>query len=187
MSIRIYALAKQLKIENGRLIEICNQIGITGKGSALASLSDEEVAQIKTHLECSKGRAASTAAPGGQTTLGGAVLPRREDSTVTLGAASRKVPVLERKPEKTPLARKPAAGATAAHAAGPELEPEQVELAPAASPEDTATPTFAPRTGATMEATVVAPVVPDVSVHVTHAPGPTGGGVVYTPPPGEVA
>ena len=44
LPIRIYALAKQLKIDGKVLVDICNRIGITGKGSALASLSDEEVA-----------------------------------------------------------------------------------------------------------------------------------------------
>ncbi|MGO8750566.1 MAG: translation initiation factor IF-2, partial [Thermoguttaceae bacterium] len=54
----------------------------------------------------------------------------------------------------------------------PALEPEQVELAPAGSLEDTATATVAPRMGTAVEATVVAPVVPDVSVHITHARTP---------------
>ncbi len=66
MPIRIYALAKELKIENKKLVDICNQIGITGKGSALASLSDEEVATIKAHLERSKaGRSATAVADRG--------------------------------------------------------------------------------------------------------------------------
>ncbi len=50
MATRIYTLAKELKLDNKVLVDICNRIGITGKGSALASLSDEEVAAIKVHL-----------------------------------------------------------------------------------------------------------------------------------------
>jgi translation initiation factor IF-2 len=48
--IRIYALAKELKIENKDLVEICNKAGISGKGSALASLSDEEVERVKSFM-----------------------------------------------------------------------------------------------------------------------------------------
>ncbi|MEX2025990.1 MAG: translation initiation factor IF-2 N-terminal domain-containing protein, partial [Pirellulaceae bacterium] len=50
MPIRIYALAKELDIENKDLVEICNKAGITGKGSALASLTDEEVDRLKTFM-----------------------------------------------------------------------------------------------------------------------------------------
>ncbi len=46
MPIRIYALAKELDIDSKELVEICNRAGVTGKGSALASLSDEEVALL---------------------------------------------------------------------------------------------------------------------------------------------
>ncbi|MBQ8286370.1 MAG: translation initiation factor IF-2 N-terminal domain-containing protein, partial [Thermoguttaceae bacterium] len=42
MSIRIYALAKQLKKESKELVEICKKLGFDGKGSPLASLTDEE-------------------------------------------------------------------------------------------------------------------------------------------------
>ena len=40
---RIYALAKELKLDSKELVDICAKAGVTGKGSALASLSDEEV------------------------------------------------------------------------------------------------------------------------------------------------
>ena len=35
MPIRIYALAKDLKIDSKELVEFCNKAGIPGKGSAL--------------------------------------------------------------------------------------------------------------------------------------------------------
>ncbi len=47
---RIYALAKELKLDSGELSELCAKAGITGKGSALASLTDEEVVKLKQHL-----------------------------------------------------------------------------------------------------------------------------------------
>jgi len=49
--VRIYTLAKDLKLDSKELVDLCNKIGITGKGSALASLEDEEVLRIKKHLE----------------------------------------------------------------------------------------------------------------------------------------
>ena len=51
MPTRIYALAKELKIDSKELVDVCAKAGITGKGSALASLEDEEVAKIKEYLK----------------------------------------------------------------------------------------------------------------------------------------
>ena len=53
MPIRIYALAKDLKIDSKDLVEFCNKAGIPGKGTALASLEDDEVAKLKTWMEAS--------------------------------------------------------------------------------------------------------------------------------------
>ena len=50
MPIRIYALARQLKLDSELLVDICAQAGVVGKRSALASLSDEEVEQVKAFL-----------------------------------------------------------------------------------------------------------------------------------------
>ena len=50
MPIRIYALAKKLDIDSKELVEVCLKAGVTGKGSALASLTDEEVDKVKSHL-----------------------------------------------------------------------------------------------------------------------------------------
>lgn len=50
MPIRIYALAKELSVENKELVNICTKAGITGKGSALASLDDDEVAKVKAYM-----------------------------------------------------------------------------------------------------------------------------------------
>jgi translation initiation factor IF-2 len=113
LPIRIYALAKQLKVEHKTLVDICNQIGIEGKGSALASLTDEEVVAVKGQLERSKsarptgsGAVADrlAAGPGGQAV-------RREQYLPPGGVVSRKVPVLDRKLEKPPLLKKPVAPA----------------------------------------------------------------------------
>ncbi|MBC8355888.1 MAG: translation initiation factor IF-2 [Planctomycetes bacterium] len=50
MPIRIYALAKELKFDSKELVDICTKAGITGKGSALASLEDAEVDKLKSYL-----------------------------------------------------------------------------------------------------------------------------------------
>ena len=52
MPIRIYALAKDLKIDSKELVEFCNKAGIPGKGSALASLEDDEIASFRLGNEC---------------------------------------------------------------------------------------------------------------------------------------
>ena len=59
MPVRIYSLAKDLSLDSKELVDICNRIGITGKGSALASLEDDEVARIKKHLESTSQNAAA--------------------------------------------------------------------------------------------------------------------------------
>jgi translation initiation factor IF-2 len=48
--IRIYALAKELKLDTKDLVDICARAGIPAKGSPLASLEDDEVAKLKAYL-----------------------------------------------------------------------------------------------------------------------------------------
>ena len=50
------ALAKELKLDNKELVDICTKAGITGKGSALASLTDEEVVALKAFMAGGNGR-----------------------------------------------------------------------------------------------------------------------------------
>ena len=49
MATRIYSLAKDLGLDNKELVEIVKKAGITGKGSALASLEDYEVEKGRQH------------------------------------------------------------------------------------------------------------------------------------------
>lgn len=60
--IRIYALAKDLKLDSKDLVDLCQKAGITGKGSALASLEDDETAKLKAYLDNSSKRSAPAAA-----------------------------------------------------------------------------------------------------------------------------
>ena len=50
MPVRIYAFAKELGLDNKQLLDVCDKVSIKGKGSALASLDDSEVAIIKDFL-----------------------------------------------------------------------------------------------------------------------------------------
>ncbi|MFH1923648.1 MAG: hypothetical protein ABIP48_27625, partial [Planctomycetota bacterium] len=141
MPVRIYALAKQLKIDNQSLIDACTKAGITVKGSALASLSDDEVAQVKAFLsgkgsgsasqETAAGAKGTTrVAPGaGKTAVEGGAL-RREDYIAPGGAVPRKVPVLKR-PERPQSAQTPP-GETPQEGAPPlekDAEPEKKQKA----------------------------------------------------------
>ncbi|MDR0328920.1 MAG: translation initiation factor IF-2, partial [Planctomycetaceae bacterium] len=57
MSIRIYALSKQLNVDSKEILDAIRQLGIEGKGSSLATLTDEEVDQVKNKLQGQKGTA----------------------------------------------------------------------------------------------------------------------------------
>jgi translation initiation factor IF-2 len=50
LPVRIYSLAKELNYDSKKLVDVCKQAGITGKGSALASLSEDEIQQVKNFL-----------------------------------------------------------------------------------------------------------------------------------------
>ena len=53
-------MAKELKLDSKVLVDICTDAGVTGKGSALASLTDEEVDRVRAFI--SGGAAAKAAA-----------------------------------------------------------------------------------------------------------------------------
>src|SRR6185295_4439054 len=50
-AVRIYALAKDLKVDSKELVDICTKAGVPGKGSALASLTEEEVEKVQQFLK----------------------------------------------------------------------------------------------------------------------------------------
>ena len=51
MPVRIYAFAKELGLDNKQLLDICEKANIKGKGSALASLDEDEIASIKAFMD----------------------------------------------------------------------------------------------------------------------------------------
>jgi translation initiation factor IF-2 len=57
---RIYALAKELAMDSKDLVDLCTKIGIQNKGSALASLENDEVDRIQKYL---KGDSEKASAP----------------------------------------------------------------------------------------------------------------------------
>jgi translation initiation factor IF-2 len=141
LPVRIYALAKQLNIDNQALIEACKKAGVTVKGSGLASLSDEEAAQVKAFLSGKGGGASArsaTAAPGVRGGRGSAASPaadktplRREDYIAPGGTASKRVPVLPGKPEKLrPPKDKPAEPIEAGPPAGKAETTERTDKKP---------------------------------------------------------
>ncbi len=129
MPIRIYSLAKQLKLDSKVLVDICTKAGVTGKGSALASLTDEELATVTAFMNSGKGGRPGAAPaghlpPGRHETgmAGGAPAAfRREDYIAPAGTVGHRIavlppskaekpPALKKKPEETPS---PAAAAEA--------------------------------------------------------------------------
>ena len=104
MPIRIYALAKKLNLDSKILVDICTRAGITGKGSALASLSDEELAKVTAFMSKPKGggkKEAAAVAPGAEAS--GTPQPfRREDYIAPGGTVTGRVPVLEPTPKPAP-------------------------------------------------------------------------------------
>ncbi len=106
MPIRIYTLAKELKIDNKILVDICTKAGITGKGSALASLTDEETAKLKAYMNAHRASRGGAAVAGSREAGAQATVLRREDYIAPAGIHGGKIPVLPGKTEKPPLLKK---------------------------------------------------------------------------------
>jgi translation initiation factor IF-2 len=115
LAVRIYSLAKDLKVDSKELVDICTKAGVPGKGSALASLTDEEVEKVKQFL-----KAGGTAKS--KPTKPAPAAPQRPSEPARVG----KMPVI--------VTPKPAA-ATRPKSAEPEpLEVAEEEQAPVETP-----------------------------------------------------
>jgi translation initiation factor IF-2 len=110
LPIRLYTLAKELKIDNKKGVDICTRAGITGKGSALASLTDEELAAVTAFMEkpkAGKGEPAARGAAGRGLGESAPAAFRREDYIAPGGMGPSKIPVLPpTKPPKLPESKK---------------------------------------------------------------------------------
>jgi translation initiation factor IF-2 len=89
-------LAKELKVDSKELVDLCARIGISGKGSALASLSDEEAAKLQEHFKGGGGGAAKPGPGRGPA----AAAPERPREAPKVG----KMPVLPTARPSNPLA-----------------------------------------------------------------------------------
>lgn len=139
MSVRIYALAKQLNLDSKTLVDLCTAAGVTGKGSALANLTEEEVETVKAYIN-RRGRGAPAQPAPQRPGTRPAETPetlRREDYIGPGGTmAGGKVPVLPARRDKA----EPAVGEDLSATAPSEVEtsvppsdiPSAVEAAPAA-------------------------------------------------------
>ena len=144
MPVRIYALAKDLKIDSKDLVALCNKIGITGKGSALASLEDDEVARLKKYLAGGAapagGSPAAPAAPASSAPVASPIapIPPRQDPAISpIDRANRPIGMI-RTPSSASESK--AATATAATATAAPVSTGSVASAPPAEPPVVAPP-----------------------------------------------
>lgn len=134
MPVRIYSLAKELKVDSKELVDLCKKAGITGKGSALASLTDEEAQRITEYVRnLSAGPAAAPARPQ-------VVTPVREAAPV---APIREIPVAgsPRRSIGAPLAATRSAAKSEARSDAAAPRPQEQPLAvppPPPTPEELA-------------------------------------------------
>jgi translation initiation factor IF-2 len=119
VAVRIYSLAKELKLDSKELVDLCARAGIQDKGSALASLSDEEVSRVKEFIAGKSKTAERPAAtrPAAKAAAKSPGVMRREDYVAPTGAAGRSRPqelkTGKPAPKPAPLGRAPSASAAA--------------------------------------------------------------------------
>jgi translation initiation factor IF-2 len=109
LPIRIYALAKQLKLNSKALVDICKDAGVEGKGSALASLTDQEVEQVTSFISGKSASKPTTAKAPAKADIGTGPV-RREDYVAPGGAiGSEDIRVIKTTSakKKSPLSAKP--------------------------------------------------------------------------------
>lgn len=171
MPIRIYALAKELKIDSKKLVDICNKAGVTGKGSALASLDDEETAKVKGFLTAGKGPRPGSRGSGRSGDDTGKFTGKftREDYIAPVSSAGQKPKIIVAKPKKKEAAEaEPPIEVAPAPAAEPSAPPPLADApapAPASDPPTPADPVAAPAASAPAGPThaAVAPIKPTLS------------------------
>ena len=155
MPIRIYALAKKLQLDSKVLADICKKVGITGKGSALASLSDEEEAKIHAYFEQAKAKKPDARVATQATEEASTRALRREDYLAPGGTAAGKVPVLNITAAKPTAAKKSTPDEGPPAEKPPEKSAPAIKLAPMPAAE---TPTKAAKPEE------VAPQKPDIKL-----------------------
>lgn len=148
MPARIYALAKELNLDSKDLVELVKKAGITGKGSALASLTDEETQRLRDHLASSSAPAAKSAAPAAAVPL----KPERTPLSSRIGRSANRSIVLPKSAPSSPppAAKAPAAKAPAADTSTPPAARPTPRTAPLA-------PVLAEKSGSSPDAKAAEP------------------------------
>ena len=114
MPVRIYSFAKDLGIDNKKLLEVCERIGLKGKGSALATLTDEEAEKLKQYIN-GQGQEESAAPAASQKPIA----PSRNDPANRRSGPLRDLNKLKKKaepPKEEPAAPEPTPEVVAAPA-----------------------------------------------------------------------
>ena len=148
MPTRIYALAKELKLDSKELVDICTKAGIAGKGSALASLDDPEVEKIRSYLAGPKksDSAADTATTSDNegTYTRDDYIPARAEKKIRVIGTRKSRPGRKTKPaEDAPAAEAPVAPAEEPIEDVPEA-PVEVDTEPAVAADDASAPALDP-------------------------------------------
>ncbi|MEZ6113388.1 MAG: translation initiation factor IF-2 N-terminal domain-containing protein [Pirellulaceae bacterium] len=145
MAVRIYALAKDVQVDSKDLVEICKKIGIQGKGSALASLDDDEVEKVKAYLSGGNKPAAAEKSPAAP------AAPHRPGTPIRPSAPARPAGPIRQIRTAGPLrSLTSGSGGPSAPPAEPPEEAPPVEIqepaaaAPEAPPEPPAPPAKGP-------------------------------------------
>ena len=137
MPVRIYALAKELKLDSKELVELCKKAGISGKGSALASLDDDEAQRVTQFIQ--GGAEKKKAAPSATAPLEAVRTP------VTPQGGPRHVIRSGRAPLSRPSAQPPSSQPTSRPSAPAPAAPTPAQEAPESpAAEPPSTPPAAP-------------------------------------------
>ncbi|MEM1068822.1 MAG: translation initiation factor IF-2 [Planctomycetota bacterium] len=146
MPARIYALAKELKIDSKELVDLVKKVGITGKGSALASLTDEEAQKVRDHLAGSdKPAPAPAPTQSAPTAVRDAVPKERKQVSIKGSGRSGRSTVKEPAPKPEPDAEIVAPEPTPVPPAPPQdPEPAPAPVAEASEAEASEAPSAAP-------------------------------------------
>ena len=128
MPIRIYALAKELKIDSKALVDICTKAGVTGKGSALASLTDDEAVKVKSYLAGGSKKSSASGKSSVPSTAGANSGAITRDDYIGPGGSAGSVRNLDAKPAKPKPKTKPDPQPKVEEPVEPELPAEEPEV-----------------------------------------------------------
>ena len=182
MPTRIYALAKDLKLDSKELVDLCTKAGIPGKGSALASLEDDEVVKLKAFLDGHGKRPAAPPSNAPAVNVKAVLTAPVSTTTLTPPPPPRPSPVGRARPGATPLVETPEAETAVAVAEPPVVVAEEKPAAPVVKqPAPVAKTPSKPIEPPPAETVVVQPVAEPTPAPVVKAPPPPAAPVTPVP------